>query len=349
MVIVTKDAVEKTLSHIIDPKTGLDVVEAGLISSLAIRDGGDVGFLITIDADDLPVRQALQGVCEQAVGRIEGVTKVTAVLTAESGDMNVPRPERRAAPWNLTRIPHVRKVILVASGKGGVGKSTTAVMLARAAAKQGKRVGLLDADISGASIPRMMGLKDAGQPSYMDGKLMPITKDGIKCMSIGFIIGDDAAIMRGAMISKALAQMLRGVAWGLADAPLDVLFIDLPPGTGDVHLSLVQQVPVAYGGGGAIIVTTPQEVASEDAAKCGEMFGKTYVPILGIIENMSHFQDPTSGEISYIFGKGGGERLAKKFDTKLLAEIPLDIALREAMDNGEAFDVEGYESVINSL
>ena len=142
--------------------------------------------------------------------------------------------------------------------------------------------------------------------------------------------------------------MLRGVAWGFEDAPLDVLFIDLPPGTGDVHLSLVQQVPAAYDGGGAILVTTPQEVASEDAAKCGEMFQKTYVPILGVIENMSHFKDPTSGELSYIFGKGGGERLATQFDTDLLAEVPLDIAIREAMDNGEAINVEGYEGVLSA-
>ncbi len=346
---LSKDAVLKTLSHIIDPKTGLDVVEAGLISGVSIRDGGDIGFLITIDADDLPVRQALQTVCEQAVGKqLEGVRKVTAVLTAE-GNMEAPRSERKPAPWNFTRIPHVKKIILVASGKGGVGKSTTAVMLARAATKAGKRVGLLDADVSGASIPRMMGMKDIGKPAFMDGMMMPITKDRIKCMSMGFIIGDDAAIMRGAMISKALNQMLRGVVWGAADAPLDILFIDLPPGTGDVHLSLVQQVPVAYGGGGAIIVTTPQEVASEDAAKCGEMFNKTYVPILGIIENMSHFTDPTSGEISYIFGKGGGERLAKQFGTELLAEIPLDMSIREAMDNGDAVDVEGYEGVITKL
>jgi ATP-binding protein involved in chromosome partitioning len=256
---------------------------------------------------------------------------------------------RTPPPWNFTRIPNVNKIILIASGKGGVGKSTTAVMLARAAAKAGKRVGLLDADISGASIPRMMGLKNAGKPALVDGVMMPITKDGIKCMSMGFIIGDDAAIMRGAMISKALNQMLRGVEWGTQAHPLDVLFIDLPPGTGDVHLSLIQQVPASYNGGGAIIVTTPQEVASEDAAKCGELFEKTYVPILGIIENMSHFKDPTSGEVSYIFGQGGGERLAKQFDTSLLAEIPLDIALREAMDKGEAVDVEGYDVLISAL
>ena len=239
-------------------------------------------------------------------------------------------PIKRAV-WHTDGLPFVKSVIAVASGKGGVGKSTTAVNLARALAKQGKIVGLLDADIYGPSLPRMMGIKQ--KPELVDGKMIPPSKDNILCMSMGFMIAEEAAIIwRGPQVTKALQQMLRDVLWATSENPLDVLLIDMPPGTGDVHLSLAQQVPLT----GAIIVTTPQEIALIDARKSIDMFIKVNVPILGVIENMSGFVDE-SGKINYIFGSGGGKKLAESTRCKFLGEIPIDITLREASDKGEAY------------
>lgn len=234
---------------------------------------------------------------------------------------------RKPAVWNKEPLPGVKKIFVVASGKGGVGKSTTAVNLALALAAQGKRVGLLDADIYGPSIPHMMGI--LAKPEMADGKMLPLENYGIRCMSIGFII-DQAAILRGPMITKALNQLLRLTRWGTAEAPLDALIVDMPPGTGDIHLSMVQQSPVD----GAIIVTTPQQVALLDARKCASMFQKVNVPIVGVIENMS-------GEL---FGTGGGKTLADELGVPLLGEIPVDVAIREATDSGQAY--EGKYSTI---
>ena len=267
---------------------------------------------------------------------------------ADKSDNTNPPPKVRAN-WNLEKLENVKKIIVIASGKGGVGKSTTAVNLARAAAKSGKNVGLLDADIYGPSIPKMMGLENSAKPEFEEGKIQPIMQDTIACMSIGFLIGDDAAIMRGAMVSKILKQITRGVNWGTADNQLDVLFIDLPPGTGDVHLSLVQGMPVAAGGGGAIIVTTPQEVATIDAKKAAEMFTKTNVPILGVIENMSYFEDPKTGNISNIFGRGGGKKLAKTINSKLIAQIPIDMKIGSSLDTGTAYHSDIYNKIISNL
>lgn len=231
------------------------------------------------------------------------------------------QPEiRKPAVWNKEPLPGVKKILVVASGKGGVGKSTTAVNLALALAREGKRVGLLDADIYGPSIPHMMHI--FAKPEMQDGKMTPLENYGVRCMSIGFIM-DQAAILRGPMITKALNQLLRLTRWGTDAAPLDVLLVDMPPGTGDIHLSMVQQAPVD----GAIIVTTPQQVALLDARKCATMFGKVNVPIVGVIENMS-------GEL---FGSGGGKTLAEEFNAPYLGTIPVDVAIREATDSGEAY------------
>jgi ATP-binding protein involved in chromosome partitioning len=228
---------------------------------------------------------------------------------------------RKPAVWNKEPLPGVRKILIVASGKGGVGKSTTAVNLALALAREGKCVGLLDADIYGPSIPHMMHI--VAKPEMVDGKMTPLENYGVRCMSIGFIM-DQAAILRGPMITKALNQLLRLTRWGTDEAPLDVLIVDMPPGTGDIHLSMVQQAPVD----GAIIVTTPQQVALLDARKCASMFGKVGVPIVGVIENMS-------GEL---FGHGGGKILAEEFGAPLLGNIPADLAIREASDTGKIYD-----------
>jgi ATP-binding protein involved in chromosome partitioning len=241
-------------------------------------------------------------------------------------------PPRAQAVWNFTPLPHVARVIAIASGKGGVGKSTATVNLALALAKAGKRVGILDADIYGPSIPGMLGLRSHPHPDIIDGKMQPLIGMNIATMSMGFITKGQAAVLRGPMITKTLTQFLRGVAWGSNDAPLDFLLIDLPPGTGDVPLSLAQTVPLD----GAIIITTPQEVAVADADKATQMFLKLKVKLLGVIENMSYFTDPT-GKAHHLFGEGGGKGLASKYDIPFLGELPLDPALGAAADKGENY------------
>lgn len=238
--------------------------------------------------------------------------------------------KRKPAQYNKEAVAHVRRLIAVASGKGGVGKSTTAVCLAHALHEAGQRVGLLDADIHGPSIPRMLGVAHAGQPEVKDERMLPIVAHGIRTMSMGHIAGDQAAVWRGPMVTKALVQMLRFVRWGTDDEPLDVLLVDMPPGTGDVHLTMMQQAPLD----GALLVTTPQDIALADAEKAGQMFAKVGVPILGVIENMSWFEDAT-GTRHTLFGEGGGARLAHKAGAPLLAQLPLHKAIREAMDAGE--------------
>lgn len=245
----------------------------------------------------------------------------------------MPPDMRKPAIWNTEPLAHVKRIIAVASGKGGVGKSTVTLCLALAAAQAGKRVGILDADIYGPSMPRMLGLW--GKPEYADGMMQPHTRHNIACMSVGFLT-EEAAILRGPMITKILGQMLRGTRWGTQAAPLDILFVDMPPGTGDVHLSMVQQVPLS----GAMIVTTPQEIAVIDARKAAQMFGKVNVPILGVVENMSYLKDAT-GAVLHPFGQGGGARLAAEFGVELLAKLPLEPALGAACDAGEMPPVPG--------
>ncbi len=241
-------------------------------------------------------------------------------------------PERKPAQWNTAPVPDVRHIVAVASGKGGVGKSTITISLAHALAAQGKRVGILDADIYGPSIPRMLGLDSRLQPEIRDGMMLPPISHGIKAMSMALITGDQAAILRGPMVTKSLAQLLRSTRWGTPEVPLDVLLVDMPPGTGDVHLSMVQQVPLS----GAILVTTPQQVSIIDADKAGQMFVKVGVPLLGVIENMSAFTD-SSGATHALFGTGGGALLAEKFSVPLLGELPMDPALGAACDSGSAY------------
>lgn len=246
--------------------------------------------------------------------------------------MNHPIPERARAVWNTQRLPHVARVIAVGSGKGGVGKSTSTVNLAYTLQQLGQRVGLLDADLYGPSLPRMLGLQQANKPVFADGLMQPLDAAGIRAMSMGFITGPQAAVLRGPMITKTLTQFLRGVAWGSAQAPLDFLLIDLPPGTGDVPLSLAQSVPID----GVILVTTPQEVAVEDADKAAQMFHKLGVPLLGVIENMSFFTDP-QGHQHHLFGEGGGQQLAQRHETVLLGALPLEPVMGAAADQGENF------------
>jgi ATP-binding protein involved in chromosome partitioning len=388
---IGEDVVKTALATVIDPTSGKDIVTMGMASRPVIR-GGAIAFAIevpdTASEDDKHTMEQLRLTAKSVVAAIDGVTEVTAVLTAARAPTGKPKPlatdtggpgvpagaaapstsappqsappppapppsaqQSRSQPAAGVQIgghpdPNMKasdmlvgvdKVIAVASGKGGVGKSTTAVNIALALKATGHAVGLLDADIYGPSMPRMMGI--SGQPQSPDGKqIIPMEKYGIEVMSIGFMIDPETPmIWRGPMVMGALEQMMRDVDWGSVagkkngEKGLDFVIVDMPPGTGDVALSLSQRVSVS----GAVIVSTPQDVALIDAIKAINMFRKVNVPILGVIENMSHFSCPHCGERSDIFGTGGAAREAERMACDFLGEIPLDIEIRATSDSGE--------------
>lgn len=335
--MITRDKIEEKLKTVVDATSGTDIVTAGMVSGMVIREGR-VGFVVTLPPEEKHRAESLQKACESAVMGLESVTQVTVVMTAQNApDAPVSISEAAAAPkepkvraqWNLSPLPHVRAVVAVASGKGGVGKSTTSVNLAHALQEIGVAVGLLDADIYGPSLPRMMGLNVT--PDTEGGIILPPVAHGIPCMSMGFLTPEDGALVwRGPMLSKALTQMLRGVQWGTARHPLEVLLVDMPPGTGDVHLSMAQLVPITA----ALMVTTPQPVATIDAQKCAQMFVKMNIPLAGVVENMSWLEQPDGSRLA-LFGEGGGAMMAEKFGCPLLAQLPLDTALRQAADEGQ--------------
>jgi ATP-binding protein involved in chromosome partitioning len=244
-----------------------------------------------------------------------------------------PAPELQRPPSiNHAPLAHVARIIAVASGKGGVGKSTVTTNLAHALAAAGSRVGILDADIYGPSIPRMLGLDTYLKPEIENGLMVPPVAHGIRAMSMALITGDEAAVLRAPMITKALVQFLRLTRWGTAEAPLDILLVDLPPGTGDITLSLAQNAPLH----GLVLVTTPQNVAVIDADKCASAFHKLHVPLIGVVENMSHYVSE-SGEKIAMFGSGGGAKLAAKYHSQLLGQIPLDPAIGICADAGRNY------------
>jgi ATP-binding protein involved in chromosome partitioning len=333
------------LRQITDPDRGKDIVSLGMISAVQLREG-HVGFAIEVDPQRGAKLEPLRKAAEKAVEALPGVLSVTAVLTAQkpAGATSAPRPAQpqghghgHGAPAGAKPlVPGVRSIIAVASGKGGVGKSTVAVNLALGFAAVGLRVGLLDADIYGPSMPRMLGI--SGRPGSRDGKvLQPMNNYGIACMSMGFLVAEDTPmIWRGPMVMSALQQMLRDVEWG----ELDVMVVDMPPGTGDAQLTMAQQVPLS----GAVIVSTPQDIALLDARKGLNMFRKVDVPVLGIVENMSYFVCPHCGERSDIFSHGGARREAEKMGAEFLGEVPLHILIRETSDDGRPIVVSHPES-----
>jgi ATP-binding protein involved in chromosome partitioning len=338
MATLTEDAVLAALRSVIDPVRKTDIVGLGMVSGLVIK-GGNVGFMIEVDPARGKALEPLRQEAERVVQAMPGVTSATVVLTAHRGGAPAPgagaakagahshgHAHAQPAPAKAP-APGIRSIIAVASGKGGVGKSTTAVNIALGLAAEGARVGLLDADVYGPSMPRMMGVR--GKPSSPDGKtLEPMRNYGVSIMSMGFLVDEETPmIWRGPMVMSAIQQMLRDVNWG----ELDVLVVDMPPGTGDAQLTLAQQVPLA----GAVIVSTPQDIALLDARKGLNMFRKVDVPVLGIVENMSYFACPNCGHRTDIFAHGGARREAERLGVEFLGEIPLHIAIRETSDSGQ--------------
>jgi ATP-binding protein involved in chromosome partitioning len=344
MAALTEADVAKALAEVRDPASQKSVTEAGMIEGLAVR-GGHVSFAIEVPPERGAMSEPLRKACEAAVERLPGVLSVTAVLTAHRERSARPAPPRPArggpspvahgpghghahaheAPNIAKGIAGIKSIIAVASGKGGVGKSTVAVNLALGLSALGLKTGLLDADIYGPSVPRLLAITEKPRS---DGKtLKPIERFGLKAMSIGFLVNEDTPmIWRGPMVMSALTQMLGDVEWGT----LDVLVVDMPPGTGDAQLTLAQRVPLK----GAIIVSTPQDLALIDARKGLAMFKTTAVPVLGIVENMSTFVCPHCGKESHIFGHGGARETAAQLGTDFLGEIPLVMSIRATSDAG---------------
>jgi len=309
------------LTQVRYPGFSRDIVSFGLVKGVQIS-GRDVAVSLQITTGDAMIPPAIQEASEAALRALPGIGQVVVKLEvqAPAAKQAVPPP---ASP---TPIEGVRRVIAIASGKGGVGKSTVAVNLAVALAKTGARVGLCDCDIYGPSIALMFGSRERPMATE-DDRILPIETAGLKLMSMGFLLDDTSpAVLRGPMVTRTTQQFLRQVEWG----ELDFLILDLPPGTGDIQLTVVQTVTLA----GAVLVTTPQEVALIDVRKAAAMFGKVNVTLLGLIENMSYFLCPSDGKRYDIFGTGGGAREAQRLGIPLLGEIPIDIATREAGDRG---------------
>jgi ATP-binding protein involved in chromosome partitioning len=332
------------LSHVVNPRTGRDVLAGEMVRDVATTVDGDVRLtMLLASADDPTLVRSVRHALESLAG-VRSV-RVDVRDASEQGAQPPPAPPgpvrakpralpvintapaaqpRTPAPTPVT-YPNLGRIIAVSSGKGGVGKTTVCVNLAVALAAAGARVGVLDADIYGPNVPRMLGVNEP--PPVVNEKIMPLTAHGVKVMSLGFLIErDQPAIWRGPIVMKIITQFLRDVAW----ETLDYLLVDMPPGTGDAQLSLVQATAVA----GAIIVTTPQEVAVGDALRGAKMFERVGVPVIGIVENMSYFESPETGKPLAIFGSGGGRRLADELKVPLLCEVPLHPPVREGGDDG---------------
>ncbi|MBK9312905.1 MAG: Mrp/NBP35 family ATP-binding protein [Acidobacteria bacterium] len=313
---ITEEVVLQALRAVKDPDLHKDIVTLNMIRDMAIC-GGIVSFRFVLTTPACPVRDQLKFEAEKTVMAIPGVERVEVKMDAEV-------PKARGV-IDKSEIEGIRHIIAVSSGKGGVGKSTVAVNLAVSLALMGARTGILDTDVYGPNVPIMMGGKD--MPMAKGNILIPPVYHGVKTMSIGLLNpGDKAVVWRGPMLHSAVNQFLRQVEWG----ELDYLVVDMPPGTGDVQLSLAQMVSIA----GAVLVTTPQEVALSDVRKAYNMFDQLHVPILGIVENMSYFECPNDGEKFFIFGNGGGEALAERYDVPFLGAIPIATSIREGGDLG---------------
>ena len=315
---VTVQAILDAIKNVIDPNTGKDFVSTKAVKNLTVSDG-DVAFDVELG---YPAKSQIAGLRKALIAAAKGVAGVANVSVNVSSNIVAHAVQR-----GVQLLPRVKNIVAVASGKGGVGKSTTAVNLALALAAEGARVGLLDADIYGPSLPMMMGIE--GRPESDDGKTMdPLENYGVQVMSIGFLVAqDEAMIWRGPMATQALEQLLRQTNW----KDLDYLIVDMPPGTGDIQLTLSQRVPMT----GAVIVTTPQDIALLDARKGIKMFEKVGVPILGIVENMAVHVCSQCGHVEHIFGAEGGKKMAAEYSMDYLGALPLDIQIRLQADSGQ--------------
>jgi ATP-binding protein involved in chromosome partitioning len=329
---ITVEAVKAALAQVVDPNTGKDLVAAKAIKNIE-ADGGNVRFDIELGYPAKSQFETLRAAAVEAVRKVPGVVEVNAGISS--------KVIAHAVQRGIKLLSNVKNIIAVASGKGGVGKSTTAVNLALALAAEGAQVGILDADIYGPSQPMMMGI--SGQPESRDGKTMePLENHGVQVASIGFLIdADQPMVWRGPMVTQALQQLLEQTNW----RNLDYLIVDMPPGTGDVQLTLSQKVPVT----GAVIVTTPQDIALLDARKGLKMFEKVDIPILGVVENMSTHICSNCGHAEAIFGHGGGEKMCAEYGVDFLGALPLTMRIREQTDSGRptvAADPNGREAEI---
>ena len=329
---VTKDDVKAALRQVIDPNTGKNLWDGGSAQELRV-DEGDVSLDVVLG---YPARSQIDSIRRETIAALRAIPGVTNVSA------NVYQKIRtHAVQRNVKTLFGVRNIVAIASGKGGVGKSTTAVNIALALAAEGASVGMLDADIYGPSQPTMLGI--SGRPESRDGKsLEPMEGHGIQASSIGFMIDTDTPMVwRGPMVTQALEQLLRETRW----RELDYLVVDMPPGTGDIHLTLAQKIPVT----GAVIVTTPQDIALIDARKGFKMFEKVGIPILGIVENMAMHTCSNCGHVEHIFGEGGGERMAKEYEVEYLGGLPLDIRIREQADSGNPTVVADPDSDVAAM
>jgi len=315
--MTTESAVRSALGQLQDPHCDQDLVSSGAVRGVGV-DGSKVAVEIQLGYPAAGWHATLEAEVRQALEALPGISQAVVTVTS--------RVHAHRVQKDLTPLPEVRNIIAVASGKGGVGKSTTAVNLALALQAEGATVGVLDADIYGPSIPKMLGL--SGRPDSPDGKTIePKRNHGLQAMSIGLLVGEDTPVIwRGPMVTQALQQLLNDTRW----QGLDYLVIDLPPGTGDIQLTLAQRVPVS----GAVVVTTPQDIATLDARKALQMFGKVEVPVLGIVENMAVHVCSNCGHSEHVFGAGGGQAMAAQYDVPLLGSLPLDIRIREQADSG---------------
>lgn len=326
---ISEEQVKETLKSVKYPGFTRDIVSFGLVKSVNI-DNGDVRVQLALATSDPNIPATIKDDAERALSALKGVRSAKVLI-----DIHAP-PVGAGAGMGATRIPGIKHVIAVASGKGGVGKSTVAANLAIALQQTDARVGLCDCDIYGPSISLMFGTRERPMATE-ENMIVPIEQYGLRLMSMGFLLDDTSpAILRGPMVTRYTQQFLRQVEWG----ELDYLVLDLPPGTGDIQLTIVQTVALS----GAIIVTTPQEVALIDARKAASMFEKVNVPVLGLVENMSYFCSPSDGKRYDIFGSGGGEREAKRLRVPLLGQIPIDVATREAGDRGIPIVTEDRQS-----
>lgn len=329
---ISEDHVREALKQVKYPGFSRDIVSFGIVKAIRI-DGAAITVQMALATNEPAIPQAIKTESEAALRGMAGVESAKVLI-----DIHAPPAGSGAAGVGATRIEGVKHIIAIASGKGGVGKSTVAANLAVALEKTEARVGLCDCDIYGPSISLMFGSRDRPMATE-DNRIIPIEQYGLKLMSMGFLLDDAApAILRGPMVTRYTQQFLRQVEWG----ELDYLVLDLPPGTGDIQLTIVQTVALA----GAIIVTTPQEVALIDARKAATMFEKVNVTVLGLIENMSYFACPSDGKRYDIFGSGGGEREAKRLRVPLLGQIPIDIATRESGDRGMPITAESGDSPV---